>query len=80
MSKILLKPDELGNVMLSKKLIKQLKKKRVELEVSEEEEILLEVTALKPEEKIGAFRDWVSSFPKGVGLSDWAVSRESIYD
>lgn len=35
---------------------------------------------LPPEERVKAFLEWVGSFPSGPGLSDYAVSRDSIYD
>jgi hypothetical protein len=33
-----------------------------------------------PEEWVKAFNEWIDSLPPGPGLSDWAVSRDSIYD
>jgi hypothetical protein len=33
-----------------------------------------------PEERVKALREWVAGLPPGPGLSDYAVSRESIYD
>jgi hypothetical protein len=35
---------------------------------------------LKPEERAAKFADWIESHKDGPGLSDWAVSRDSIYD
>jgi hypothetical protein len=35
---------------------------------------------LPREERVKAFRNWVASFPPGPGLSDYAVSRDSMYD
>jgi hypothetical protein len=31
-------------------------------------------------DQVREFREWVASLPKGPGLSDEAVSRESMYD
>jgi hypothetical protein len=36
-------------------------------------------TATK-EQRLKALNDWLNSLPPGPGLSDWAVSRDSIYD
>ena len=33
-----------------------------------------------PQERSEAFRQWIATFPAGPGLSDYAVSRDSIYD
>ena len=33
-----------------------------------------------PEEQIRSLEEWVASLPPGPGLSDYAVSRDSIYD
>jgi hypothetical protein len=33
-----------------------------------------------PEEQIQALEEWIASLPPGPGLSDYAVSRDSIYD
>jgi hypothetical protein len=35
---------------------------------------------LPPELRAKAFLEWVDTLPPGPGLSDYAVSRESIYD
>ncbi len=35
---------------------------------------------LPREERIKAFREWVASLPPGPGLSEQAVSRDSMYD
>ncbi len=36
---------------------------------------------MSPEERAAEFREWVASHPNDVpGLSDWAVSRDSVYD
>lgn len=33
-----------------------------------------------PQERADDFLEWVRGLPPGPGLSDWAVSRDSIYD
>jgi hypothetical protein len=33
-----------------------------------------------PEERIKALREWLADLPPGPGLSDYAVSRDSMYD
>jgi hypothetical protein len=33
-----------------------------------------------PEEQIQALEEWIARLPPGPGLSDYAASRESIYD
>jgi hypothetical protein len=33
-----------------------------------------------PEQRVKALREWVDGLPPGPGLSDYAVSRDSIYD
>jgi hypothetical protein len=35
---------------------------------------------LTPEQRVQEFLAWVDSHKDGPGLSDWAVSRDSIYD
>ncbi len=35
---------------------------------------------LTPEERVKDLRELVKTFGEGPGLSDWAVSRDSIYD
>ena len=35
---------------------------------------------LKPEERAIEFANWVKTHKNGAALSDWAVSRDSIYD
>ena len=36
--------------------------------------------ALSASEKAADLKAWIHSLPPGPGLSDWAVSRDSIYD
>ncbi len=36
--------------------------------------------SMTPEERAEDLRELVKTFDKGPGLSDWAVSRDSIYD
>ena len=33
-----------------------------------------------PEEQIRALEEWIAGLPPGPGLSDYAVSRDSMYD
>lgn len=78
MPKILIKPDAEGNIVISREVLQRLGSRKIELEVGEEGVVLAgEPTT---QQRIQAFRQWTESFPTGPGLSDWAVSRDSIYD
>jgi hypothetical protein len=88
MSTTKVKTDENGNVLLTKQLAPELEPNTVYTVERQGKAIRLEPipttepfwkTATK-EQRLKALKDWLDSLPPGPGLSDWAVSRDSIYD
>jgi hypothetical protein len=83
-----IKTDEYGNVLLTKQLVEELEPNTVYKIERQGKAIRLEPepttepfwkTATK-EQRLAALKDLLDNLPPGPGLSDWAVSRDSIYD
>ncbi len=83
-----IKTDENGNVLLTKELVEELEPNTVYKIERQGKAIRLEPEpTTEPfwktathEEWVKAVNDLLDSLPPGPGLSDWAVSRDSIYD
>lgn len=90
MPKVLIRRDENGDVKIPKEFLEdsemvfslERQGKTIKLDAegtTKPEEKPFWETAT-PEEWIAAFNKWIDELPPGPGLSDWAVSRDSIYD
>ena len=87
-SAVKVKTDENGNVLLTRQLAPELEPNTVYTVERQGKAIRLEpATTTEPFWKTATHEEWVKavqelldSLPPGPGLSDWAVSRDSIYD
>ncbi len=88
MTKVLIKPDADGNLVVPKEVLGEVAPDVIYSVEREGKTIRLEPQPRKlheiedPEERIRAFRDFVKAFarPSGGALPDWHVIRDGIYD